>query len=668
MAPRLRAKPATHARMQRTATQFSELEVTPSRHDEQLRSMVSVTEEKHVEMVEGIEQGVQSTNAFSWSDAGSTSNTRRSSPANISEVPADDAWLFDDLDSLDPFSSPVLDDSYLPATIPIRENEAIHENEAKESNTPRRHIDFSETASTARRSSPFGTSDAPKDIWDFQDSPKAVDSSPDTTNGIIESSYVPTDDLYDGTPRKPAPPAPAVVRQNEDESKGPSQSGQKAKKRQRAKEPIRFDSQTQEIVNVPAAKKKSTAPRLPIVRALQESAAVSSSPVEGSKRRKPRKGAKSRPSRKTKPEACPGKPQPLPPRDTNQDAPSSSPVAVLIRSSSASVETPCAEEHGAVNTNHPTSTSLPTSTNFSAGAVDIAAVVPEPKQHHRPSPVAFDKRAEPEAPHFEQHKPKRRRVSRQFSVSERGSPVMVKDPAPSRGLEHVPPRADPVVTSPPEQHPSEQRPSFLRSKSTDRQIEQQHNSAFEDIQGKPSTQWLRRLSDKEPTLKRKSSMGKKLHDEIMKSFLGHTEFPSEAPEATPACPAGGVDITHVNKQIRLTIEQLIARLDDKKAAAYNVAKVYRSGGKESLSIVRQRLHQDRDGLAVAFSSQGDFFRKKVEEVKGAVKARSQARAVSAMELDDVLAARRQAHSRVRQGLRALRDECLRDNKVVVDLS
>lgn len=34
MAPRLRAKPATHARMQRTATQFSELEVTPSRHED----------------------------------------------------------------------------------------------------------------------------------------------------------------------------------------------------------------------------------------------------------------------------------------------------------------------------------------------------------------------------------------------------------------------------------------------------------------------------------------------------------------------------------------------------------------------------------------------------------------------------------------------------------
>ncbi|KAK1249405.1 hypothetical protein MKX07_002921 [Trichoderma sp. CBMAI-0711] len=264
MAPRLRNKPATHARMQRTATQFSELEVTPSRHEEQVMVVDTTIEVNHTETLGVTDPAARSSNPFSWSDAGSTSNTRRSSPANVSEVPADDVWQFDDLESLDPFSSPVVADSYLPSTIPIREDEAVGENEAKVAGTPRRHIDFSETASTARRSSPVGTSDAVKDIWDFQDSPNAVDSSPDTTHGILESTQVPIDDVCDVTARKPAPPAPALAKRNVHETKGPSQTGQKAKKRQRAKEPIRFDSQTQEIVDVPATKKKTTAPRLPI--------------------------------------------------------------------------------------------------------------------------------------------------------------------------------------------------------------------------------------------------------------------------------------------------------------------------------------------------------------------------------------------------------------------
>lgn len=96
--------------------------------------------------------------------------------------------------------------------------------------------------------------------------------------------------------------------------------------------------------------------------------------------------------------------------------------------------------------------------------------------------------------------------------------------------------------------------------------------------------------------------------------------------------------------------------------------MYRSGAKESLSVIRQRLLRDRDNLAVAFSSQGDVFHKKIKEVKETVKTRSVARAAPASDLDGVLAAHRQARGRVSQGLRALRDECLRDNKAVTGLS
>lgn len=90
--------------------------------------------------------------------------------------------------------------------------------------------------------------------------------------------------------------------------------------------------------------------------------------------------------------------------------------------------------------------------------------------------------------------------------------------------------------------------------------------------------------------------------------------------------------------------------------------MYRSGGKESLSAVRQRLLQDRDSLAGSLSGQGEAFHKNIQRVTETVQTRSFARAESALELDGVLAARRQARVRVRQGLRALRDECLRDKK------
>ncbi|KAL6886305.1 hypothetical protein HDV57DRAFT_383711 [Trichoderma longibrachiatum] len=707
MAPRLRAKPATHARMQRTATQFSELEVTPSRHEDIAKVVETTIEINHTETLEAPGPGVRSSNPFSWSDAGSTSNTRRSSPTNIGEIPADDIWQFDDLESLDPFSSPGLADSCLPDTIPILEKSAICENEAKVSNTPRRHIDFSETASTARRSSPFVTSDARPDVWDFEDSPNAAGSSPNTTNGILESLYAPADDLYEATPKKPGPPAPAVVDQSVHASKASSQPGQKAKRRQRAKEPIRFDSRTQEIVEVPAAKKKSTASRLPIVRALQEAAAASSSPLDEGKKKKTRKAAKGQPIKKRKPESPSVRINPPPPRDAQPALPDNSPAVVLIRGSSVSIGVPCPELHGAANTNLPVSTVVPAnanspanpslpahaslpattnlpantnlhantnlsaSTNLPARTIGVSTSLPEPKRCRPPSPAAINERDNEQEPDpCGQHKPKRRRFSRQFSVFERGSPVVVKDTAPSRRVEPVPPQADPVVTSIPGQHPATQHPSFLRSKSTDKQIEQNHDSAFGDIQGKSSSQWLRRLSHKEPLPKRRPSLGKKLHEEIMKSFLQHTEVEHEVPKTTlaPAVrgvdAAGGVDITHVNKQIRLTIEQLIARLDGKKAAAYNVANVYRSGGKESLSAVRQRLAKDQDSLAATWSGRGDVFHRNVMGVKETVSKKSISHAEMALGLNEILAARRQARGRVRQGLRALRDECLRDNKAV----
>ncbi|KAF3065513.1 hypothetical protein CFAM422_009750 [Trichoderma lentiforme] len=51
-------------------------------------------------------------------------------------------------------------------------------------------------------------------------------------------------------------------------------------------------------------------------------------------------------------------------------------------------------------------------------------------------------------------------------------------------------------------------------------LEEHIKCAFNEMNGKSSSQWLRRLSNNASAPKRKPSMGRKLHDEIMKSFLG----------------------------------------------------------------------------------------------------------------------------------------------------
>lgn len=108
------------------------------------------------------------------------------------------------------------------------------------------------------------------------------------------------------------------------------------------------------------------------------------------------------------------------------------------------------------------------------------------------------------------------------------------------------------------------------------------------------SQWLRRVSDKAPAPKRKPSIGRKLHDEILKSFLGQTEAEQE-PQEPEANSTSSASTNHIESQIRQAVDQLIARLYKKKKAIFNVIDTYQKNGQDSVQHLKQQGLKDSDG-------------------------------------------------------------------------
>ncbi|KAK5988563.1 hypothetical protein PT974_10047 [Cladobotryum mycophilum] len=153
--------------------------------------------------------------AFPESDTGSL--TRRSSPVHPGETPKS-IWQFEDDESFSPFSSPKVNTETLPDTAPLptAAQVAVQQSPQKD-----HQVDFSETASTIRRSSPFGFGDTLKELWDFRKSPSPLsvaafsnihanaENLADTT--LIPSTgasphHLPMAELYDATPHSMKPP------------------------------------------------------------------------------------------------------------------------------------------------------------------------------------------------------------------------------------------------------------------------------------------------------------------------------------------------------------------------------------------------------------------------------------------------------------------------------
>jgi hypothetical protein len=169
---------------------------------------------------------------FSWSEIGST---RRSTPLR-----EDEPNLFDNQDSLlDEFSSPVSGLGKLPNTQPLPSKP---DQESKETH----FVDFSETASTVRRSSPY-YSLAASQIGDdealnivennplaplpstFPDSIQALGLPP--FPGLEAMDHLPEDELYDVTPPKSTADLEAETsRQEEEAAQAAPKRSQRTKK------------------------------------------------------------------------------------------------------------------------------------------------------------------------------------------------------------------------------------------------------------------------------------------------------------------------------------------------------------------------------------------------------------------------------------------------------
>ncbi|RSL71955.1 hypothetical protein CEP54_001141 [Fusarium duplospermum] len=232
-------------------------------------------------------------NDFSWSEAGSS--IRPSSPLGGGET-LKDIWQFDNQGSLiDAFSSPKSGQG-IPKTQPLTQSLKAHLEDSP--NQPVVVVDFSETASTGRRSSPFPSQIATEESWELRtNKPLLASTIPDSLQ-LPEMpidppekrlEHLPADELYDATPPRsnlvkdeevsvspPDHPKPRGTRRKGNststvQAKGPAVDkqatpqaqddpsagqGQKGKKRkQRAKTPIQFDKDTQAIKESPHPKK-----------------------------------------------------------------------------------------------------------------------------------------------------------------------------------------------------------------------------------------------------------------------------------------------------------------------------------------------------------------------------------------------------------------------------
>lgn len=587
MVPKLRTRPNTRAKVQRAPTRFNELDITPSRPSEEhhppsknnkenLPLSQAHTDECYLDDHDVgdsfFDETLDITNAasFAWSDGGSTTVTRHSTPAIPDDFPAEELWDFDDEDdeAIEQLFSQDPKNKNLPDTVPLQEP----------SLTPGPQIDFSETASTIRRSSPLLTSDVQKDIWDFSDSQSGSDSPSNAAKPADQteepslapnpkSQHIAIDDIYDVTPKKDAALAQAkmAVESKARKSKAVSviqdhsttavmhskfetvsqpslrASAKNKRPHQKAKEPIHFDPVTQEIVNAPVSKKKNPPPKRSIVSALQESAKQSSSPFvstkKTSRKQAPKqKQPKAKPAKKRKPEA----------EAVQHDSPS---VDILESSPVQIAQAESAEVSPDLRPVHHESEAME---NQPICTEDISDS--KQKQNERLYQLSLainEAKNELEPLSIERAQPKRRKLSRQFSISEKGSPVVTRDAAPTKKAGPTITEPDPFMMESASPAVVVQRPSFLRTDSRDKLYGQQSDNAVRSIEDSLPSRWLRRLDEQQPCPKHNSDTGRNIHDDIRKSFLQSAE-PLQGPQDRR--PDEMADQSQVHKQICLTVK------------------------------------------------------------------------------------------------------------------
>ncbi|KAL7948107.1 hypothetical protein V8C42DRAFT_274874 [Trichoderma barbatum] len=145
---------------------------------------------------------------------------------------------------------------------------------------------------------------------------------------------------------------------------------------------------------------------------------------------------------------------------------------------------------------------------------------------------------------------------------------------------------------------------------------------------------------------------------------GATTLPLQG--AKPACAAIP---SHGVAQMHRTVDKLIARLNDRKMAALNVADAYRKNAEDSIAQVKQHCLQEgktptleprrrgrkarparQSKLADRFRSDSGLFGKQLRAATAATKARSSARGNLTVDLDNAVQVQRQGYGRAPHSL------------------
>ncbi|GJN80215.1 hypothetical protein PLIIFM63780_003740 [Purpureocillium lilacinum] len=377
MPPKSRPLSRTSSRGRpRQASQFGELETTPtSRCHESPRPVSSHAAGSETQLIEDIaylmtdidRQGPQLADAgdisatapadvgvgcsatFAWSDTGSVA--RRSSPLRPGDTPGA-LWRFDD-ESLPPLSSAKSARTNLPETAPL----PLFPSPDKQLDgaaTSQKNVDFSETATTARRSSPLIARDAVEQVFDFfekgskdniydatpredvsakcdrpdVDQPQLPGESSSVANDPagqddkhLSDEAAPSTENHDSgliitrniankaakrfeKGKKSVPitevPGSSAVIPSSGSVQGAASKRYSNKRKQRAKPPLEFDAASHDFKGPPHSAAMKSKARMPIVNALRESVQLSSSPATQARKRQEPPTSSSQPKKRAR--------------------------------------------------------------------------------------------------------------------------------------------------------------------------------------------------------------------------------------------------------------------------------------------------------------------------------------------------------------------------------
>lgn len=271
-----RLRPSRVSRVARQQTQFGELDTTPTNHHFQspeqqaFNSALSNSREeihhkarpRHPEVDTGISDADLMEMQDSLDAGATTSGYNKNDPSSPNDV-----WDFS-LGSTPAFSSPNNGLGGLPDTVPIPDSQYLvgHQYQEKPATaTAADHVDFSETATTARRSSPCHPNQDSEADWDFGTTPGRPVNNFNFEDGKICNETLKSKSSKIDEPKIKILGIAECLESRQFTSPAGTSAAQQAKKRkQRAKSPVEFDEVTQKVKKADPCRKKPRIEHKPV--------------------------------------------------------------------------------------------------------------------------------------------------------------------------------------------------------------------------------------------------------------------------------------------------------------------------------------------------------------------------------------------------------------------